>query len=371
MMSIFFYLLRIELTLFARSRVALFWAFAFPLFMLVIQMALFGGGINLGTARVAIVDPARSADSIAFTRFIQGKLSSLHFLHVNIDVLAQPSGKKYDAEITLPRDLAEHIASKSVARIDYHVKDEQAPMGAALVGVLRGLVEGYSLEISGAHPLLVLSRDRPLSSAAGTAYNLYLVTGLTVMVMLSTSLMGFAVPLVAAREGGLFRLYQMFPLRPSVVLMTWLLARLITIVLSSIVLMTAAVIFYGVPVTLSAPELLFSIVLLILGAGAFLSVGILISTLAPNVPTATMICNLIYFPMLFTGNLIIPTGNLPGFVQAVLSYFPANAVAASLRHALGEQFDGRTDFTALAFLLASIVLFLAVAQRRFCWVPQE
>ena len=57
------HLVRADLALFLRGRLALFWTFAFPLLMLMMQMALFGQEAKLGPVTLVVHDMDRSAES--------------------------------------------------------------------------------------------------------------------------------------------------------------------------------------------------------------------------------------------------------------------------------------------------------------------
>ncbi len=371
-MAPFFFLLRNETALFLRGRLALFWTLAFPLLLLVIQMTLFGGSNTLGSVRIAIVDPSQTAVSEAFDRFFAEALTRQSVMHATVDIVAvRPQGGRYDAVISVPEAVGDLAGRGQTVPVRYLLRDPGSPSASALLGMLRGLTDAYNFEVTGAKPAFSLTRDGEQPLATGNPYSLFLVTGLAVMVILSTSLMGFAVPLVAAREGGLFKLYHVFPVSPLVVLGAWWLSRLIIAVATSLLLFSVGVVLYGMPLIYSPVALAASLTMLILGSSAFLSFGILVSSFAQNLASATMLANLLYFPLLFTGNLMLPTGNLPPAVQNIIQYLPVNALAASLRHTLSGHIDPVFDGITAGLMLAITVACFAIASRRFRWVPER
>lgn len=371
-MAPFLFLLRNETVLFLRGRLALFWTLAFPLLLLVIQMTLFGGSNSLGSVRIAIVDPSPTAVSQAFDQFFADALSHQSVMHATVEIVAdRPEMRRYDAVVSVPEAVADLSSRGQTVPVRYLLRDPGSPAAGALLGMMRGLTDAYNFEVTGAKPAFTLTRDGDQPLASGNPYSLFLVTGLAVMVILSTSLMGFAVPLVAARKGGLFRLYQLFPVSPLAVLGAWWLSRLIIAVATSLLLFAVAVILYGMPLIYSPVVIITSLTILVLGTSAFLAFGILVSSFAQNLASATMLANLLYFPLLFTGNLLLPTGNLPPTVQNIIQYLPVNALAASLRHTLSGHIDPVFDGVSVGLMLVITVTCFAVASRRFRWVPQR
>jgi ABC-type polysaccharide/polyol phosphate export permease len=170
-------------------------------------------------------------------------------------------------------------------------------------------------------------------------YTLYVVTGLAGMITLSTSLMGFAPVLVSAREGGMFKMYRLFPMWRGTVLLVWITSRLILTLLATVLMFALAGLLYKLQIAAPFAYSMAAIALLAVGVFAFLSVGLLIATWSASVSTATMLANLLYFPLLFSGNVMIPVSGLPGSVRSVLEYFPLNALVANMRDLLNGSFN--------------------------------
>lgn len=374
-MNAFLHILRIEMVLFTRDRIALFWTFGFPLLLLIVQMTLFGHGVSLGTAKIAIVDPVRSTASSSFSHFILEHTANMKTLKIKADIVAKfPHHESdYNALLVLPDDFSHKIEAGGSAQVSLILYGTQDPTRSALEGILRGATNAYNLAtIAATQKIPVeLSARNPVTSSASQDYRLYLVTGLMVMVMLSTGLMGFTIPLVASREGGMFRLYQILPISPSLILMAMALSRLLITVLASLVLIIVATSLYAIPLPSSGIGFGAVLIVLVLGAAASLSLGLVISTFASSVTAATMLCNLIYFPLLFTGNLMMPVGNLPGIVKNILSFLPVNATVSSLRRAFSGQFSTTADLITVIALTFFCLVGVFVAHRRFRWAPQQ
>ena len=211
----------------------------------------------------------------------------------------------------------------------------------------------------------------PVPAASALNYRLFLVSGLAGLVILSTSLMGFAGPLVAAREGGMFRQYQLFPMPTSIVVLAWCLSRLVIIVLASAAMFVVAWAVYGVRLDAGPAGIAAAGGMLALGCAAFLALGLLLASISRSVAGVTMLANLLYFPLLFSGNLMIPLGGLPPVLRDSLEFLPLNAMMASIRHALTVGMSWKGDAYSIAILASMMTACLLLAVRRFGWTPRD
>ena len=362
------HLVRADLALFLRGRLALFWTFAFPLLMLMMQMALFGQEARLGPVTLVIRDMDRSTESVSYANELSRGLrlqNSVEFL-----VVRPALGVKPDLELTIPAGFAEAVRTGRSTEVQLDTTLPAGPTLDASYGMLRGFSDAYNLAGLQDEPRVVLPAP-PTPAPGALDYRLFLVSGLAGLVILSTSLMGFAGPLVAAREGGMFRLYQLFPMPTGVVVVAWCLSRLVIIVLASAAMFVVAWAVYGVKLNAGATGIAAAGGMLALGCAAFLALGLLLAAVSRSVAGVTMVSNLLYFPLLFSGNLMIPLGGLPPFLRDGLEYLPLNAMMASIRHALTGRMSWKGDAYSIFVLAAMTCACLALAVRRFGWTPRD
>ena len=110
-----------------------------------------------------------------------------------------------------------------------------------------------------------------------------------------------------------------------------------------------------------------ALVAIVLGTVAFAGLGLLLAgTLRAEATLA--IANGLFLAFLMLGGVIVPTDDLPGFVQPIAAILPAAALADILRVALDSGTQGTTGITGpLAILTAWAALPSAVAIRTFRW----
>jgi ABC-2 type transport system permease protein len=371
-MKTLLHLVQADLAMFLRGRLALFWTFAFPLLMLVMQMALFGHDVKLGPVSLAMLDQDRSAVSQDYQRHLQAGLRQQRSVAFN--VLAPEQVADADFVLTIPAGFAANVDAGRSTLMDLRNGAGKRDNGGAAYDAAYGMLRGYSdaYNLSGLQGAPRVALPPPAAApAASLDYRLFLVTGLAGLVILSTSLMGFAGPLVAAREGGMFRMYQLFPMPTGVVVAAWCLSRLVIVLLASLAMFFAAWAIYGVRISAGPGAIALAVGMLALGSAAFLALGLLIAALTNSVAAATMLCNLLYFPLLFSGNLMIPLGGLPKALREAADCLPLNAMMASIRRALTVGMDWRSDAYSVLVLGAMLALCLLLAVRRFTWMPRS
>lgn len=367
MIPILLHLIRADLAIFFRARLAMFWTFAFPLLLLVMQMALFGGNVKLGPVSLAVIDRDQTQASQDYVRQLTAGLRRQKSIEFN--VLPQSANPQTaDFAITIPTGFAANITAKRSTQLTLGGKQPAGPALDAAYGMLRGMSDAYNLNGLEAPQRVVL--PPPVTNPAGLDYGLFLVTGLAGMIILSTGLMGFAGPLVAAREGGMFRMYQLFPIPTGWVVLAWWLTRVIVTLLASLTMFAIAWLVYGVKIDAGAPAIGMALLMLTLGTGAFLSLGLLIASITNSVAAATMVCNLLYFPLLFSGNLMIPVGGLPPALRTVLDCLPLNTLVSSMRRCVTAGLDWRAEIYSMTLLSGMLLTCLLLSAKRFTWMPR-
>lgn len=370
-MKTFLHFLYIETLMFFRARIALFWTFAFPLFMLVVQMALFGRGPAAVTLKVGLADLDHSKASARFVNQIThgfGTQSLLKATLVSLD--EEPKDPAiYDLSIVLPAGFGaeEDTARAGIAQ----VVRQATPNSSIGYGILQGITNDYNLVVSGAPRSAILEAKSLPTKSKPLSYSLYLVTGLSFMVILSTSMMGFATPLVGSRESGVLRIYQLYPTPAVSALAAFWLARLAIVASSIALLFGVAAVFYHVPLSTAPLDLTLGFLGLFLGTATFLSFGLLIATFSRDTQTTTIVCNLIYTLLLFSGNLLLPTNGLPNRVREIAEFLPLNALAGTVRRCFSGQVEIGREFATYGLMIAAIIVSVAIAQRHFRWIPSR
>lgn len=167
------------------------------------------------------------------------------------------------------------------------------------------------------------------------------------------------------RERQILRRYHASPLHPGVVLGAHMLHGLLVLLLSGVVLLIAAKLFFAVNVP-GAMALVNFFAALILSVLSFFSFGFVISGMAPNARAAMTLSNVFMNVMVFLSGATIPYEFLPKALQYVAKALPLHYVVNLLQHTWkGDPITAHmTDVYVLigVFLLGSVL-----ATRTFRW----
>jgi ABC-2 type transport system permease protein len=110
------------------------------------------------------------------------------------------------------------------------------------------------------------------------------------------------------------------------------------------------------------------VIMLLVGAAAFCSLGVAITAVIPNSDAAAPIVNGVILPLLFLSGVFIPLGdNAPGWVTTISRIFPVRHFAAGMQAGfLGTAFSWTDVLVVAAWGVAGLLL----AVRFFSWEPR-
>jgi ABC-2 type transport system permease protein len=184
----------------------------------------------------------------------------------------------------------------------------------------------------------------------------------TGMVIATTALLGLPITLASYRQQGILRRLRATPLHPSAILVAQVLVNLLmTVVGISLLLVTARLVY-----DLRLPEAPLAVVLaFVLASLSFFAVGFVLAGVLPSARTATVVGQVIFFPMFFlSGAAGIPREMLPEALRRVSDFLPLTYVVELVQDLWIEGSWNVTAVLVLAGVLAGAVILSA---RTFRW----
>jgi ABC-2 type transport system permease protein len=141
----------------------------------------------------------------------------------------------------------------------------------------------------------------------------------------------------ARRENGVLRRFRAPPLRPLTYLVSDVLVYFAMVLLGVTLLFVLGIGVYRVQFSGNPLALLGGICL---SAAAFLALGYVIASLAPNVRIATVVGNVLFIPMMMLSGITLPLEMMPDTVRTVSQFIPLTHVVTLLRGLwFGEPFS--------------------------------
>jgi ABC-2 type transport system permease protein len=184
----------------------------------------------------------------------------------------------------------------------------------------------------------------------------------------NTAFAGLAIILVTRREMGILKRVRSTPLPPATYMAAVLLSTLVVFVLQSVALLALGRFAFDAGMPENWAGFVGSI---ILGAACFTGFGLGVAALVRSAEGVSAVVNVILLPMAFLSGSFGPTGDYPAFLQAVGDVLPLKYFLDIVNGIYLEGESLFADPAALAIVAAWGVAGLAVAWRRFGWVPRE
>lgn len=191
-----------------------------------------------------------------------------------------------------------------------------------------------------------------------------MIPAMILVAMMACTLLGLPNPVVESREAGIFRSFKINGVPALSIISIPILSSFVHILLvSMIITFTAGPLFKaGLPVHWG-----YFVLILILSAFTFASIGMLIGVVSPNSRAIVLFSQSIFLPSMILGGLMVPSSLLSPALYRVSLLLPTSYAMNAWRglaFGLAPTFD---PHWALLILLASGVIAFAMAIYLFNW----
>lgn len=173
----------------------------------------------------------------------------------------------------------------------------------------------------------------PIGSAFGGGsggfnYSQYVLPGIIAMTIMQGGIYGLAYWMIDLKSRGVIKRFLVTPLKQSELIISVLASRILIAIGQAFFLTVVGVLFFHVSVSVNV---LYAIVLTILGAGIFLLIGLLISMFADTYEAAAPITTAVGLPLTFLGNIFFPVDSLPKVLRYVGEVLPITYLSDGVR----------------------------------------
>jgi ABC-2 type transport system permease protein len=187
--------------------------------------------------------------------------------------------------------------------------------------------------------------------------------GFAAIAVCATGLMGLPLLVADYRQKKILKRFRVTPVSPAKLLFVQVVVNLIMSVISLVLIYLICTLFWGYGMDGSLGLFLLSWLLVLM---AMYSIGIMLASVSPNMKTASMLCSLVYFPMLFFSGATIPYEIMPRGAQAAMDFLPLTQGIKLLKTAsLGLPADN--GVLSVLVLGAVTIICVIVSLRFFKW----
>jgi len=183
------------------------------------------------------------------------------------------------------------------------------------------------------------------------------------MIIAVAGLMGLPLQLAMYRHYKILKRYRASPIGAGTIMWPHFIINCLLCIVGIVLLITIGILVFDLRFMGDAFQFCVALLLSIL---AIFSLGFMIAAVAPNNRTATLVANLLYFPMLFLSGSTLPRELLPEALVTVSQVFPLTHSVTVLQ---GIWLGGSLgDYTLeLAVLAGFTIICSAISVKMFRW----
>jgi len=330
---------------FLREKEAVFWVFIFPVLM---TFALGIAFRNTAPDKTPVaVEASADAARVSETANVLSRSPDL------------------TASVLSPAEAAQALRSGKIAIVvkpgtdsfDYRYDPTRPESRAA-----RLLVDDVLQRGKGRADVANVSEEKV--TEPGARYVDFLVPGLIGMNLMGSGLWGLGFTVVIARSRKLLKRFAATPMRRSHYLLSFMLSRLLFLVLEVAAVIVFATFAFGFTVRGSW----LSVALIaILGGFTFSGIGLLVAARPTTIEGVSGLMNFIMLPMWLLSGTFFSSERFPQVLQPFIQALPLTALNNVLRALMNEGASLSSNWIPIAILVAWCVASFVVALKIFKW----
>jgi ABC-2 type transport system permease protein len=199
---------------------------------------------------------------------------------------------------------------------------------------------------------------------AGARYIDFVIPGLLGMNLMSSAIWGLGFSIVEARQKKLLKRLVASPMPRWQYLASFLLSRLLLLVIEVGVFLGFARLVFGVPFRGPIWQLA---VVCVLASLSFSALGLLIASRAKTMEAASGLMNLVMLPMWIVSGVFFSASRFPNVLQPFIQALPLTAAIDALRGNMLQGYSIEHLVAPVAILLTWLLVSFAVALKVFRW----
>ncbi len=353
-------LTRVRLREFIREREAVFWVFVFPV-LLAFALGIAFRNTAPEKIRIAVLDDGRGAiagnSGGAASEIVQSLKRTSDIEPMLLSETEAVNALRSGRVALVVRPAAPESESGAARDFDYRYDPTRPESRTARLAV------DDALQRARGRADVARARDEMVTEP-GARYIDFLIPGLIGLNLMGSGMWGLGFAIVVARGRKLLKRFAATPMRRSHYLISFMLSRLVFLVLEVVAVLVFGWLVFGVAVRGSV----FSVgVIALLGGFTFSGLGLLVASRPTTIEGVSGLMNFVMLPMWLLSGTFFSSARFPEILQPFVKALPLTAVNDSLRAVINDGGSLASNWPALLVLLTWCVVSFVVALRIFRW----
>lgn len=343
-----------------RSRSALFFVFIFPLLFMLIFGAIFSGGSSTPpTLYVQNLDGNTTLAEQFISSLNNTKVVTIQMIPPGNNITSYIAHNSIDTALVIPRDFASDFTIGKHVNLTLFYNPSQSTSQAALQAI-QFVIQAFNSRNAQLNQTIALSSSTVSFQSENTTA--YLIPGLIGLVILTSPMFSMVFVVSSYKKDKIFRQLSLTPLTRSEWFVSKFFWYLIISALSAAEIMAVGYFLFHVHVTLTPLMIPF----IVLGVFMFTSLGVLAGSSSKSEESASVVGNVITFPMMFLSGTFFPVSIMPGWLQTVAHVLPLYYVINGLNSVMVYSNYNAALTDIVVSIAVSIVIFIATI-KAFSW----
>ncbi len=346
-----------------RSTTAIFFVFIFPLILMLLFGSIFSGS---STSAVPLYVQNLDSSGNMSNTFID-TLNSTHFVDItmipdNVNIRTYISQHSISAALLIPANFTSSYLQGNHVDLVYYNNPAVSTSSVAQQAI-SVTVQLFNSHFAHQNQTIALLSSSVTTHAAN--YIDFLIPGLIGLVILTSPMFSMTYIVSSYKKDKIFRQLSLTPLTRSEWFLSKFIWYLIISAISAIMIIAVGVLLFHSSLSLS----LYMIPFLVIGVFMFTSLGILAGSISRSEESASVVGNIITFPMMFLSGTFFPIEIMPGWLQSVAHVLPLFYIIDGLNSVtIYSNFSSATLDLVVSIAVAAVIFGLTVL--KFSWKEQ-
>lgn len=285
---------------------------------------LLGTMVNISAEKGWMTFKLASSYEEAKDMIVQGKALGAVIIPENFSLTV--ATQQETANITVLIDDSNPQISQMLSQILTQVINGMSQ--AQAIGSVSGYVQQMQINVNPVSIVVPYSANLEGVTGSRGSYVEFMIPGLLMMTMITSVMTGLPRAIAYEKDVGTMSGFLVAPISRSSIITGKVLGRVITGLIQGVLSLVLAIILFGITIR---GNLLWVIITLFLGVFSFVGLGIVLTSVAEDEETASMIMMTLTMPMVFLSGIFFPIQMMPSFMQTIAYWLPFTYAIDAMR----------------------------------------